>query len=71
MDDEETAADRLEVALDLHDAGVEMMRATLRRRMLGASEQEIDDALGAWLAKRPGAEDGDGEGIAGPWPRRR
>jgi hypothetical protein len=69
MDDEETAADRLELALDLHDAGVEMMRATLKRRMPTATDDEIEDALSAWLAKRPGADDGDGVGTPRPWPR--
>ncbi len=68
MADEETAADRLEMALDLHDAGVMIMRENLVRRMPRASDAEIDEALSAWLANRPGAEHGDGVGVRRPWP---
>lgn len=57
-----TPAERLRIALDLHDAGVEMMRQNLRRRHPGADEQEIERLLIAWLHERPGAEHGDAVG---------
>lgn len=57
-----TPAERLRIALDLHDAGVEMMRQNLRRRHPGASDQEIERLLLAWLRERPGAEHGDAVG---------
>lgn len=69
MADEGTVADRFELALQLHDAGVLIMRENLRRRMPDASEGEIEAAVGVWLAQRPGAEDGDAVGIRRPWPR--
>jgi hypothetical protein len=71
MADKETAADRFELALDLHDAGVLIMEENLRRRLPMASDDEIEAALAAWLAERPGAEDGDGVGIRRTWPRAR
>jgi hypothetical protein len=61
-----TPAERLRIALDLHDAGVEMMRQNLRRRHPGASEQEIERLLVAWLHERPGAEHGDAVGRPRP-----
>lgn len=57
-----TPAERLRIALDLHDAGVEMMRQNLRRRHPDADEQEIQRLLVAWLHERPGAEHGDAVG---------
>jgi hypothetical protein len=56
-------------ALALHDAGVEIMRENLERRMPGASEEEIDSALAEWLA---GSADlaGDSNFVRGTWPRR-
>lgn len=65
------AARRLEQALEMHDDGVAMMRENLRRKHPVASEEEIDELLGQWLAIRPGAELGDGEGQPGEWPRSR
>ena len=56
------AAERLEVALELSELAEEIMRATLRRRRPGASADEIEDALVAWFADRPGAENGDAKG---------
>lgn len=64
------AAERLRTALDLHDAGVALMRQNLRREFPEASEDEIDRRLGAWLQHRPGAEYGDAVGRLGTWPRR-
>ncbi|MCK6461324.1 MAG: hypothetical protein L6Q95_15690 [Planctomycetes bacterium] len=57
-----TPAERLRMALDLHDTGVEMMRQNLRRRHPEASEQEIERLLLARLHGRPGAEHGDAVG---------
>lgn len=53
-------AERLEAALDLHRAGVDLMRQNLRRRHPDASEAEIESRLRGWLHTRPGAECGDG-----------
>lgn len=58
-----TPASALRTALDLHEAGVALMRQNLRRRDPGASDDEIDRRLRAWLADRPGAPFGD---CAGP-----
>ena len=63
------AAERLRVALDLHDAGVEVMRQNLRRKHPTATEAEIERLVGRWLSERPGAEHGDAEGRPGTWPR--
>lgn len=54
-----TAASALRTALDLHEAGVELMRQNLRRRDPSATDDEIDRRLRAWLADRPGAPFGD------------
>lgn len=57
-----TPAERLRIALDLHDAGVEMMRQNLRRLHPDADEGEIERLLLRWLHERPGAEHGDAQG---------
>jgi hypothetical protein len=69
MADEETAADRLLMTLELFEFGVEMMAANLRRRHPEATPSEIDRYLEAWLAERPGAEHGDGPGVPVPLAR--
>jgi hypothetical protein len=51
-------------AFEMFEFGVEMMAATLRRRHPDASPEQIEEMLDAWLAERPGAEDGDGPGVA-------
>ena len=56
-------ARRLRSAFDLFDAGVEMMRMSLRRRYPDASDDEIARRLTDWLRERPGAEHGDGVGV--------
>lgn len=63
------AAIRLDLAFDLFETGEAMMRAVLRRRQPEASAGAVEEALRAWLATRPGAEHGDGQGIPGNWPR--
>lgn len=55
--------------MDLFAAGEEIMRQNLRRRAPGASDDEIEQALVAWLQDRPGAPRGDAVGIVGRWPR--
>jgi hypothetical protein len=69
MADEETASERLALALDLFEFGVEMMAANLRRRHPEATPEEIERRLDAWLAERPGAEHGDGCGMPVPLSR--
>ena len=64
MSDRETARDRLLAAFEMFEFGVEMMATTLRRRHPDASPEQIEEMLDAWLAERPGAEDGDGPGVA-------
>jgi hypothetical protein len=58
----ETPAERLRIALRLHDEGVAMHRLTLQRRHPELRASEIEEKLQAWLTDRPGAEHGDGEG---------
>lgn len=63
------AAERLRQALDLFEAGVHMMRLSLRRRFPDETEAEIERRLRNWISERPGAEFGDAEGRPGTWPR--
>lgn len=67
--DLEAAAERLRVALDLFESGVQLMRQNLRRRHPEWSEEEVAEALQRWLYTRPGAEHGDAVGRPGTWPR--
>jgi exonuclease VII small subunit len=67
MADEAMLAERLEAALEMWEDGVQIMRENLRRRSPQASEQQIEAALGAWLADRPY----DADGVVVPWPSRR
>lgn len=69
MADEETPAERLALTFELFEFGVEMMAANLRRRHPGATPDEIERLLEAWLAERPGAELGDGVGVPVPLTR--
>lgn len=57
-----TPAERLRIALEMHDEGVELMRQNLVRRHPDADAREIERLLTGWLHERPGAEHGDGEG---------
>jgi len=54
---------RLRTALELHDSGVALKRAQLRRADPSASDKVIAERLGAWLRTRPGALHGDSEGV--------
>lgn len=69
MADEETPGERLAMTFELFEFGVEMMAANLRRRHPGATPDEIERLLEAWLAERPGAELGDGPGVPMPLAR--
>jgi hypothetical protein len=69
--DHEAAAARLRLAFDLFEAGVEMMRQTLRREHPDWTEPQIQARVAEWLRQRPGAEFGDAEGRPGTWPRTR
>jgi hypothetical protein len=62
------AVDRLLTAFDLFEFGCEVMRQNLRRQHPRASEAEVEQRLGEWLQKRPGAEHGDGLGRVMPLP---
>ncbi len=55
-------ADHFRTALDLFDAGLDLMRQNLRRRHPGAGDEEIERLLRTWLLDRPGAESGDSPG---------
>jgi hypothetical protein len=61
--EQRAAAERMRLAFDLHEAGVSIMRARLRREHPHEDDTEIDARLKAWLHTRPGAELGDAEGI--------
>lgn len=63
------AAARFRLALELFRAGEDMKRQQLRRASPDASAEEIERLLGLWLQERPGAEAGDAEGVPGTWPR--
>ena len=67
--DSKRLVENLWLAFELHEAGVALKRQNLRRRMPHASEEQIDAHLASWLRERPGAELGDAEGRAIPWPR--
>ena len=67
----ETAARRLEIALDLADLALEMYEAKIRREETGLSNEQVAERIVTWRRTRPGAEDGDGEGRSVTWPRPR
>jgi Rv0078B-related antitoxin len=65
----DAAARRLRLALDLFEAGEELMRQQLRRKHPALTTAEIEARLLTWLLERPGAEFGDTTGRLVPWPR--
>lgn len=67
--EEERAAEGIRWALDLFQAALEMLELRLRRQVPARSEDEIQRAIAAWLVHRPGADQGDAEGVLGVWPR--
>lgn len=52
---EESAADRLRLALDMYELGEQMQHARLRRERPTATAAEIDAAIQLWLLGRPNA----------------
>ena len=64
----ESPAERLRVAFELHDLAVAMLRQGYRRRHPEADEVDVEAAVLAWHARRPGAEHGDCEGRPIAWP---
>ena len=56
------ASKRLQIAFELHRAGLVIMRQNLRRKFPDESDSEIEQRFLAWLHERPGARFGDGEG---------
>jgi hypothetical protein len=64
------AATRLRLALDLFTTGEDMVRERMRRVHPDWTERQIDEAVGAWLRERPGAENGDGQGRPVAWTSR-
>jgi hypothetical protein len=50
---------RLRAALELYEVGEGMLRQRLRRERPGATTEQIDEEIAAWLRRRPGAEHGD------------
>lgn len=67
--DPEAAALRLRLALELYETGERMMIQKWRRELPDATDAQIEARLRAWLLERPGAEQGDAEGVPVPWPR--
>lgn len=67
-DSAEVMAARLRIAFDLCALGEAMRRAQLRREHPGATEEEVEAMLIAWLQTRPGAEHGDAWGRPMAWP---
>ena len=63
------AGRRLELALELHEIGVELKRQQLGRRHSELTEEEVEALLDTWLRERPRAANGDATGRPGFWPR--
>jgi hypothetical protein len=59
------------MTLALFELAEAQMRQRLRRQHAGASDEEIDAMVQAWLLHRPGAEHGDAVGRPISWPPRR
>ena len=69
-EDEQLASDRFETALELAELAEEMVECRVRREHPDATDEDVERALRAWYATRPGAVYGDSEGHPIPWPRR-
>ncbi|MFW5967651.1 MAG: hypothetical protein ACOCV2_09050 [Persicimonas sp.] len=59
---DKACAERLRMAIDLAESGMQMRLAQLRREHPDASDAEINRRFKEWLLDRPGAEFGDAEG---------
>jgi hypothetical protein len=69
-EEQEAVRERFQTALELFDLAERMLEQRLRREHPEWTEDQIDEAMDAWLLHRPGAEHGDGEGTPVPLPRR-
>lgn len=54
-----TPQERLRIALDLADTGIELKRMQIRREHPEWDEKQVATAMQAWLLDRPGAPFGD------------
>lgn len=54
--------DGLALALELTELGSELVAQRFRREHPAASDDDVDAAVAAWFADRPGAPDGDAVG---------
>ncbi|MEU4706981.1 hypothetical protein AB0G00_11155 [Nocardia salmonicida] len=54
---EGTPAQRLRLALEMAEFGVQMYRTRMRRMYPNASVSEIDDKVASWLLSRAGADE--------------
>ena len=59
----------LAVAFELFEAGRLMREARFRREHPDWSQQQVADAVSAWLCERPGAPHGDSAGRPGSLAR--
>ena len=66
----ETPGEKLRIAFALIDVAERMLRQRLRREYPEISDEVLEERVGAWYSRRPGAEFGDGVGIPAAWPRR-
>lgn len=57
-------AERLRVALEMADVGLEMMKRRLEREHPDWDEVQVEEAFVQWLRERPGAPFGDYPGPA-------
>jgi hypothetical protein len=67
----ELVAERFRLTLDIFEFGERLLRQKLRRKHPQATEAELEAGIVEWLQRRPGAEQGDGEGRPVSWPRRK
>lgn len=68
-DEKETPADRLRLAFELWEAGLEIKWVSLRREFPERSDDEISELLREWLERRPQAPNGDSAGRPGSLDR--
>jgi hypothetical protein len=59
-------AEKLSLAFELFESGIDIMRQNLRRRYPEDTPDGIEARLETWLRTRPGAEHGDAEGCPRP-----
>lgn len=67
MTDVDERVAKLHLAFELFEAAEALMRQRLKREMPGASEDEIEAKIVAWLQDRPGAPHGDAPGTPRAW----